>query len=86
MQPIYDKAKRIRLAIFDVDGVLTDGSLYLTDGGEEIKAFNSRDGHVPGRRGVLARSNPAARVYATPQTTSRDEGAPSPPNTLRRGS
>src|SRR3989304_1389211 len=45
MQHIYDKAKRIRLAIFDVDGVLTDGSLYLTDGGEEIKAFNSLDGH-----------------------------------------
>lgn len=45
MQDIYQKASRIRLAIFDVDGVLTDGSLYLTDGGEEIKAFNSRDGH-----------------------------------------
>jgi 3-deoxy-D-manno-octulosonate 8-phosphate phosphatase (KDO 8-P phosphatase) len=45
MQPIYDKAKRVRLAIFDVDGVLTDGSLYLTDAGEEIKAFNSLDGH-----------------------------------------
>ena len=45
MQQIYDKAKRIRLAVFDVDGVLTDGSLYLTDGGEEIKAFHSRDGH-----------------------------------------
>ena len=35
MQQIYDKAKRVRLAIFDVDGVMTDGSLYLTDGGEE---------------------------------------------------
>jgi 3-deoxy-D-manno-octulosonate 8-phosphate phosphatase (KDO 8-P phosphatase) len=45
MQAIYDKAKRIRLAIFDVDGVLTDGSLYLSDDGDEIKAFNSRDGH-----------------------------------------
>lgn len=45
MQAIYDKAKRIRLAIFDVDGVLTDGALYLTDGGEEIKAFSARDGH-----------------------------------------
>ena len=45
MQPINEKAKRIRLAIFDVDGVLTDGSLYLTDGGEEIKAYNSLDGH-----------------------------------------
>ena len=45
MQAIYDKARLVRLAIFDVDGVLTDGSLYLTDGGEEIKAFNSLDGH-----------------------------------------
>ncbi len=45
MEQIYAKARAIRLAIFDVDGVLTDGSLYLTDGGEEIKAFNSRDGH-----------------------------------------
>jgi len=45
MQAIYAKAKRVRLAIFDVDGVLTDGTLYLTDGGEEIKAFNSLDGH-----------------------------------------
>jgi 3-deoxy-D-manno-octulosonate 8-phosphate phosphatase (KDO 8-P phosphatase) len=45
VQDVYDKAKQVRLAIFDVDGVLTDGSLYLTDGGEEIKAFNSRDGH-----------------------------------------
>ncbi|MDB5812683.1 MAG: 3-deoxy-D-manno-octulosonate 8-phosphate phosphatase, YrbI family [Betaproteobacteria bacterium] len=45
MQAIYTKAARVRLAIFDVDGILTDGSLYLTDGGEEIKAFNSLDGH-----------------------------------------
>jgi 3-deoxy-D-manno-octulosonate 8-phosphate phosphatase (KDO 8-P phosphatase) len=45
MQDIYNKARRIRLAAFDVDGVLTDGTLYLTDGGEEIKGFNSLDGH-----------------------------------------
>jgi 3-deoxy-D-manno-octulosonate 8-phosphate phosphatase (KDO 8-P phosphatase) len=45
MQHILEKARKIRLVIFDVDGVLTDGSLYLTDGGEEIKAFNSHDGH-----------------------------------------
>ncbi len=42
---IYDKAKNIRLAIFDVDGVLTDGSLYISDAGEEYKAFNTLDGH-----------------------------------------
>ena len=45
MQHIYEKARKITMVIFDVDGVLTDGSLYLTDGGEEIKAFNSQDGH-----------------------------------------
>jgi len=38
------RAHRIRLAIFDVDGVLTDGSLYLSERGEEMKAFNILDG------------------------------------------
>lgn len=31
--------------IFDVDGVLTDGRLYYTDSGEEMKAFSTLDGH-----------------------------------------
>ena len=45
MQNILDRAKKIRLVIFDVDGVLTDGSLYMGDDGQEYKAFHSRDGH-----------------------------------------
>ena len=45
MDDIFTKAATIRLVIFDVDGVLTDGSLFIGDGGEEYKAFNSRDGH-----------------------------------------
>ncbi|MFY9973080.1 MAG: 3-deoxy-manno-octulosonate-8-phosphatase KdsC [Chromatiaceae bacterium] len=45
MQDILERAARIRLVIFDVDGVLTDGSLFLGDDGQEYKAFNSRDGH-----------------------------------------
>lgn len=45
MQDILERAARTRLVIFDVDGVLTDGSLYLGDDGQEYKAFNSRDGH-----------------------------------------
>lgn len=45
MQDIQDKAAEIRLVIFDVDGVLTDGSLFLGDDGQEYKAFNSKDGH-----------------------------------------
>jgi 3-deoxy-D-manno-octulosonate 8-phosphate phosphatase (KDO 8-P phosphatase) len=45
MQDINEKANQIRLVIFDVDGVLTDGSLYLGDDGQEYKAFHSKDGH-----------------------------------------
>jgi 3-deoxy-D-manno-octulosonate 8-phosphate phosphatase (KDO 8-P phosphatase) len=45
MKDILEKAARIRLIIFDVDGVLTDGSLFVGDDGQEYKAFNSRDGH-----------------------------------------
>ncbi len=45
MQEIYDRARNIRVAAFDVDGVLTDGTLYYTDSGEELKAFNVQDGH-----------------------------------------
>ncbi|MCP5143129.1 MAG: 3-deoxy-manno-octulosonate-8-phosphatase KdsC [Chromatiales bacterium] len=45
MQDILARAKHIKLVIFDVDGVLTDGSLFIGDNGEEYKAFNSRDGH-----------------------------------------
>ena len=39
------QAQGIRVAIFDVDGVLTDGSLYIGEHGEAFKAFNSLDGH-----------------------------------------
>lgn len=45
MQDILEKAKLIKLIIFDVDGVLTDGSLFVGDDGQEYKAFHSRDGH-----------------------------------------
>lgn len=41
----FERAKKIKLAIFDVDGVMTDGSLYLADDGQEFKAFNTLDGH-----------------------------------------
>ena len=34
----------IRLVLFDVDGVLTDGSLHFTGDGEHMKTFNVRDG------------------------------------------
>ena len=42
---ILARAQPLRVAAFDVDGVLTDGALYYTDAGEEFKAFNVQDGH-----------------------------------------
>lgn len=45
MQDILEKASHIKLVIFDVDGVLTNGSLFYGDDGQEYKAFHSRDGH-----------------------------------------
>ena len=42
---IKNKARNIKLIIFDVDGVLTDGSLFFDNQGQEYKAFNSKDGH-----------------------------------------
>ncbi len=39
-----ERAAKVRLVIFDVDGVLTDGGLILSDDGQEYKSFNSKDG------------------------------------------
>jgi 3-deoxy-D-manno-octulosonate 8-phosphate phosphatase (KDO 8-P phosphatase) len=39
------RAQGVRAAIFDVDGVLTDGRIYLSERGEEFKAFSTLDGH-----------------------------------------
>ncbi|WP_334188920.1 KdsC family phosphatase [Noviherbaspirillum sp.] len=39
------RAAGVRLMIFDVDGILTDGSLHYGPDGEAIKTFNVLDGH-----------------------------------------
>ena len=39
------KTASLALMGFDVDGVLTDGTLYFGPGGDELKAFSSLDGH-----------------------------------------
>jgi 3-deoxy-D-manno-octulosonate 8-phosphate phosphatase (KDO 8-P phosphatase) len=41
---VLERARRIRLLALDVDGVLTDGRLYLSPAGEELKVFHVRDG------------------------------------------
>lgn len=45
MDAVVERARAIRLAIFDVDGVMTDGTLFIGAQGEAFKAFNILDGH-----------------------------------------
>lgn len=42
---ITAKAAKIKLALFDVDGVLTDGKLHYSADGEQLKVFHALDGH-----------------------------------------
>jgi 3-deoxy-D-manno-octulosonate 8-phosphate phosphatase (KDO 8-P phosphatase) len=44
-EALRTEAAGIRAAIFDVDGVLTDGTLYISEAGETLKAFHALDGH-----------------------------------------
>lgn len=41
---IIDRLSRVEIIGFDVDGVFTDGRIYLSDDGVESKAFNTQDG------------------------------------------
>lgn len=64
------RAQGIRVAFFDVDGVLTDGGLYISEAGETLKRFNTLDGHglkLLQRAGITpvvitGRDSPALRV------------------------
>lgn len=42
---LQQRAAKIKLLIMDVDGVLTDGRIFIRDNGEEIKSFHTLDGH-----------------------------------------
>lgn len=44
-QSILDVAKHIKLLICDVDGVFSDGLIYMGNNGEELKTFHTRDGY-----------------------------------------
>ncbi|MBY5993098.1 3-deoxy-manno-octulosonate-8-phosphatase KdsC [Ferrimonas balearica] len=41
---VIDRASKVKLLICDVDGVFSDGRIYLGNDGEELKAFHTRDG------------------------------------------
>ncbi|NOS87610.1 MAG: 3-deoxy-manno-octulosonate-8-phosphatase KdsC [Methylococcaceae bacterium] len=45
LHAVVEKAKKLKLLILDVDGVLTDGRLFFDHEGKEYKAFHARDGH-----------------------------------------
>jgi len=46
MESFLSKLKDITTFVFDVDGVLTDGSVLITDTGEQARAFNIKDGYA----------------------------------------
>ena len=64
------RAQDVRVAFFDVDGVLTDGGLYFSEGGETLKRFHTLDGHgikLLARAGITpavitGRDSPALRL------------------------
>ena len=73
MQQVYLKAKAVRLAIFDVDGVLTDGGLHYSDSGEETKVFDVRDGL---RHEDAAGERRRARDHHEPHARAASSAAP----------
>jgi 3-deoxy-D-manno-octulosonate 8-phosphate phosphatase (KDO 8-P phosphatase) len=66
------RARGIRLLTCDVDGVLTDGKIYVDDLGHEMKAFSSLDGvamHLLGHAGIIVAwitGSPAPRWSIAP--------------------
>ena len=44
-EQVQQSARKIKLLLLDVDGILTDGRLYFSNSGEESKAFHTLDGH-----------------------------------------
>ncbi|MBR1618066.1 HAD hydrolase family protein [bacterium] len=72
MSEISEIAKNIKLVAFDVDGVMTDGSLTFLEDGREIKTYDAKDGLgvvMLGRSGVVtsiitARDNNAVKIRA----------------------
>ena len=58
-------AKAVKLLVFDVDGVLTDGGLYYGPEGEALKRFNVKDGHAL----VMARITGLPSAFLTARTS-----------------
>jgi len=70
MNSLYDKARNVRLMAFDIDGVMTDGRLYFSPDGDEMKTFFSRDGRTsaapwPGSLNAKAWTSRRPATWAT---------------------
>jgi 3-deoxy-D-manno-octulosonate 8-phosphate phosphatase (KDO 8-P phosphatase) len=86
---VRERAAAVRLMLFDVDGVLTDGSLYYGENGEMFKRFHALDGHgmkllmeggvkvalVTGRSGPIVARRAAELGIADVLQAVRDKGA-----------
>ena len=84
---VVDRVKRLRLMAFDVDGVLTDGRLWYSAQGEQLKTFHVLDGHglkllmesgidvalITGRDGAIAGRRAAELGIAVVQHGVRDK-------------
>jgi len=87
--PLRKRLAHLRMMVFDVDGVLTDGSLYYGDQGEVMKRFHSLDGHglkmlqvsgikvalVTGREGPIVSRRAAELGLGDVIQNVRDKGA-----------
>ena len=62
----YESAKKIKMLAFDVDGVMTDGSITYDENGVETKTFNCKDGH-----GIVRANNSG---FITVIITARNNG------------
>jgi 3-deoxy-D-manno-octulosonate 8-phosphate phosphatase (KDO 8-P phosphatase) len=65
---LLSRARKIKLLLMDCDGVLTDGRLYFTENGEEMKVFHVRDGqglalwHKAGYRSGIITGRDAEKI------------------------
>lgn len=64
-EELMSRAARVRLLVFDVDGVLTDGGLYYGQDGELMKRFDVKDGHAL----VMARLSGLPAAILTARTS-----------------
>lgn len=76
LQELTERAARVRLLVFDVDGVLTDGGMYYGESGEALKRFDVKDGHglVLARLAGLRSAVLSARTSALVEVRARELG------------